>query len=154
MPASELRDRHVSASDVWGGGAAELEDRLAGAGPGGRLELLLATVAAREVVPDPLAGAATAALARPAARVATVAAELGVSERSLHRRVLAAVGYGPKTLARVARLRRLIALGDEPLASRAFAAGYASQAHMSDEVRRLTGTTPVRFLKDAALTAA
>jgi methylphosphotriester-DNA--protein-cysteine methyltransferase len=40
------------------------------------------------------------------------------------------------------------------LSSRAFAAGYASQAHMSDEVRRLTGTTPVRFLKDAALTAA
>ena len=33
-------------------------------------------------------------------------------------------------------------------------AGYASQAHMTDEVRRLTGTTPVRFLKDALLTAA
>jgi len=40
------------------------------------------------------------------------------------------------------------------LASRASAAGYASQAHMSDEVRRLTGTTPVRFLEDAQLTAA
>lgn len=154
MPASELRDRQVSASDVWGARAAELEDGLAGAGPGGRLELLLNMVAAREIVPDALAGVAAAALARPAARVAAVAAELGVSERSLHRRVLAAVGYGPKTLARVARLRRLIALGDEPLASRAFAAGYASQAHMSEEVRRLTGTTPVRFLKDAALTAA
>jgi methylphosphotriester-DNA--protein-cysteine methyltransferase len=34
------------------------------------------------------------------------------------------------------------------------AAGYASQAHMSDEVRRLTGATPVRFLEDAVLTAA
>jgi methylphosphotriester-DNA--protein-cysteine methyltransferase len=40
------------------------------------------------------------------------------------------------------------------LATKAFAAGYASQAHMSDEVRRLTGTTPVRFLEDAAVTAA
>jgi hypothetical protein len=37
---------------------------------------------------------------------------------------------------------------------RAFEAGYASQAHMSDEVRRLTGTTPVRFLEDAVLTGA
>jgi methylphosphotriester-DNA--protein-cysteine methyltransferase len=51
-------------------------------------------------------------------------------------------------------LRRLVALTDESLPSRALKAGYASQAHMNDEVRRLTGTTPVRFLKDAALTAA
>jgi methylphosphotriester-DNA--protein-cysteine methyltransferase len=70
------------------------------------------------------------------------------------RRVLAAVGYGPKMLVRVARLRRLVALSGDSLASRALEAGYASQAHMNDEVRRLTGTTPVRFLKDAALTAA
>jgi methylphosphotriester-DNA--protein-cysteine methyltransferase len=68
--------------------------------------------------------------------------------------VLAAVGYGPKLLARVARLRRLVAISDPSLASRALWAGYASQAHMNDEVRRLTGTTPVRFLKDAELTAA
>jgi methylphosphotriester-DNA--protein-cysteine methyltransferase len=77
-----------------------------------------------------------------------------MSERHLHRRVQGAVGYGPKMLARVIRLRRLIALPGQPLAARAFEAGYASQAHMSDEVRRLTGTTPVRFLEDATLTAA
>jgi methylphosphotriester-DNA--protein-cysteine methyltransferase len=86
--------------------------------------------------------------------VAGVAIELGVSERQLHRRTLAAVGYGPKMLARVARLRQLMALADKSLASRALNAGYASQAHMSQEVRRLTGTTPVRFLKDAMLTTA
>jgi methylphosphotriester-DNA--protein-cysteine methyltransferase len=68
--------------------------------------------------------------------------------------MVAALGYGPKVLARVARLRRLVALSDASLASRALRAGYASQAHMSDEVRRLTGTTPVRFLEDAVLTAA
>lgn len=77
-----------------------------------------------------------------------------MSERRLHRRAVAAIGYGPKTLARVARLRRLVALGDGPLASRALDAGYASQSHMSDEVVRLTGLTPVRFLEDAAPTAA
>jgi AraC-like DNA-binding protein len=154
MPASELRDCEVPAAVVWGDRVAGLEERLAAADPVGRLRLLASTVIARRVAPDPLVSAAAGALARPTARVGGVAAELGVSERNLHRRVLAAVGYGPKTLARVVRLRRLIALGDEPLASRAFAAGYASQAHMNDEVRRLTGTTPVRFLKDATLTAA
>jgi methylphosphotriester-DNA--protein-cysteine methyltransferase len=60
----------------------------------------------------------------------------------------------PSPAARVARLRRLVVLGDDSLAARALAAGYASQAHMNDEVRRLTGTTPVRFLKDAVLSAA
>jgi transcriptional regulator GlxA family with amidase domain len=92
--------------------------------------------------------------AAPGARVADVAAEIGYSERQLNRRVLAAVGYGPKMLVRVARLRRLVSLSDGSLASRALEAGYASQAHMSDEVRSLTGLTPVRFLEDAELTAA
>jgi len=98
--------------------------------------------------------AAARRLCAHTARVGAVAAELGVGERRLHRRTLAAVGYGPKVLARVARLRRLVALGDGALAARALDAGYASQAHMTDEVRRLTGTTPVRFLEDAVLTAA
>jgi AraC-like DNA-binding protein len=47
-----------------------------------------------------------------------------------------------------------LALSGDSLASRALEAGYANQAHMNQEVRRLTGITPVRFLKDAALTAA
>jgi methylphosphotriester-DNA--protein-cysteine methyltransferase len=68
--------------------------------------------------------------------------------------VFAAVGYGPKTLARGARLRGLVRLANDSLAFRALEAGYASQAHMNGEVRRLTGTTPVRFLEDAVLTAA
>jgi AraC-like DNA-binding protein len=154
LPASELRDRQVPASAVWGHQLVAVEETLAAADPVRRLGLLTSMVTARGAVPDPLVYAAAGALSRSSVRVSAVAAELGVSERNLHRRVLAAVGYGPKILARVARLRRLIALGDEPLAARAFAAGYASQAHMNDEVRRLTGTTPVRFLKDARLTAA
>jgi hypothetical protein len=35
----------------------------------------------------------------------------------------------------------------------ALKAGHASQAQMNDEVRRLTGLTLVRFVKDAMLTA-
>jgi methylphosphotriester-DNA--protein-cysteine methyltransferase len=154
LPAAELRDRQVAATLVWGAQVAALEEALAGAEPARRLELLATEVARRGVAPDPLVVAAAPRLAVHTARVANVAAELGVGERRLHRRMLAAVGYGPKVLARVARLRRLVALADESLASRAFEAGYASQAHMSDEVRRLTGTTPVRFLEDAELTAA
>ena len=154
VPASEVRDRRVAAAEVWGPQISALEDALADAGPAKRLRLLARAVAERSAAPDPLVAAAARRLVPHRGRVARVAAELGVSERQLHRRTTVAVGYGPKVLARVARLRRLIAATDEPLASRAFDAGYASQAHMSDEVRRLTGLTPVRFLEDATLTAA
>jgi methylphosphotriester-DNA--protein-cysteine methyltransferase len=151
LPASELRDREVRAELVWGERGASLEAALASVGPARRLELLADAVAQRDATPDALVIAAVRRLAFPGATVAGVAAALGISERQLHRRVLAAVGYGPKMLARVARVRRLALLTDDSLVSRALDAGYASQAHMNEEVRRLTGTTPVRFLKDAAL---
>ena len=154
FPASELRDDQVGAGLVWGEQVAGLEESMAAATPARRLELLTDAVAQRGIAPDRLVLAAISRLAAPGARVADVAAEVGYSERQLNRRVLAAVGYGPKMLVRVARLRRLVALQGEPLASRALAAGYASQAHMTDEVRRLTGLTPVRFLEDAELTSA
>lgn len=154
FPASELCGREVRAEEVWGRPAAELQYRLLAAAPADRRAVLGEVVEERGAEPDLLVVAAAARLSRPAMNVTSVAADLGVSERTLHRRTTAAVGYGPKFLARVARLRRLVGVGDGALSGRAFEAGYASQAHMTDEVRRLTGMTPVRFLKDAALTAA
>jgi AraC-like DNA-binding protein len=154
LPAAAVRDAQLSLASIWGESGLELEDAIDDAEPARRLQLLAAAVARRRAEPDPLVLAAARKLAVASVRVATVADELGVSERQLHRRTLAAVGYGPKMLARVARLRRLVSRSEERLVARALAAGYASQAHMNEEVRRLTGATPVRFLKDAALTAA
>lgn len=149
LPASELRNQLVKFQDVWPATADELATKLTGATPMNRMKLLAEAVSLREARPDSLVVAAVQSLALPGARVAHVAAELGVTERTLHRRILAAVGYGPKTLARVSRLNRLKALPAAPLAILAAQAGYASQAHMSDEVRHLTGRTAVRFLEDS-----
>jgi methylphosphotriester-DNA--protein-cysteine methyltransferase len=154
LPASELRDRDVAAVEVWGAAAERLQEAVAAAAHDQRRALLSAAVARRGAAPDRLVVAAARLLARPGARVETVASALGVSSRTLHRRTLVAVGYRPKMLARVARLRRLMSVQEPSLAQRAYAAGYASQAHMTEEVRRLTGVTPVRFLEDVLLTAA
>ena len=154
LPASEVCDQHVDASFLWGEEGTRLGERMAAADPSRHLGLLTEAVLRRGAVPDPLVVAAARRFSLPSARVADVAADLGVSERQLRRRTTYAVGYGPKTLARVARLRRLVALDGHELAERAVLAGYSSQAHMNEEVRRLTGHTPVRFLKDASLTAA
>jgi AraC-like DNA-binding protein len=154
VPASELRDVSPDAADVLGRhvAAALLEALAAGSDPH---ELLLRAVRLRGVgAPDPLVRAAVLSLGRPGARVGAVATELGVSARQLHRRVSDAVGYGPKVLARVLRFRRLQALSPAPLAELALDAGYADQAHMTADVTRLAGTSPVRFLKDRTPTAA
>jgi AraC-like DNA-binding protein len=153
LPASELCNVSPDAAEVLGGDvvAALLEELAAGADPHA---LLLGAVQLRGAEPDPLVRAAVTALGRPRARVGPVAAELGLSARQLHRRVRDAVGYGPKMLARVLRFRRLQALPPAPLIELALDAGYADQAHMTAEVTRLAGLSPVRFLKDRMPTAA
>ncbi len=154
LPASELCDLAPDAAEVLGRDvAAALLDQLQeGSDPHA---LLLRALELRGVSePDPLVRAAISALGRPRARVGVVADELGVSARQLQRRVIDAVGYGPKMLARVLRFRRLQALQPAPLVELSLDAGYADQAHMTAEVSRLAGMPPVRFLKDRTPTAA
>jgi AraC-like DNA-binding protein len=102
--------------------------------------------------PDPAVQAAAARLLAPGQRVDELASALGFSERQLRRRFLAAVGYGPKTLQRVLRLRRFFAAahfdaGLDGLAAAAAGAGYADQAHLARECRALTGQTPGQLVK-------
>jgi transcriptional regulator GlxA family with amidase domain len=103
---------------------------------------LLAAVAGRR--PDPIVLAAAPRIA-DGSPVAALAREFSISERQLRRRFHAAVGYGPGTLARVLRFHRFVSLldgGGEDLAGLAFEAGYADQAHLSRESRRLAGLSP------------
>lgn len=116
--------------------------------------LLLGAVQLHAPELDPLVRTAVVALGAPRARVGSVAAELGLSARQLHRCVRDAAGYGPKMLQRVLRFRRLQALPPAPLVELALDAGYADQAHMTAEVTQLAGVSPVRFLKDRSPTAA
>ena len=78
--------------------------------------------------------------------LAAMRAQLDMPERSLRRLCHAQFGYGPKTLERVLRFQRLLALARSDrqagLAALAADAGYADQAHLSREVRALCGITP------------
>jgi AraC-like DNA-binding protein len=155
VPAAELRDKRVALDDVWGREGAELAARLEEApSVAARHALLAEAVARRAEPPDPLALAAVAMLAAgPERRVSDLARELFVSERQLLRRVRAAVGYGPKTLARILRFQRLLALAQRDgtsLADLALSTGYADQPHMTVEVTRLAGAPPTEVLGVAA----
>ena len=72
----------------------------------------------------------------------------GVGERQLRRRFHWALGYGPATFRRIERFnaaRQLCARPGIDLATAAAAAGYSDQAHLSREVKRLTGLTPTAY---------
>ncbi|MGH2858611.1 MAG: DUF6597 domain-containing transcriptional factor [Solirubrobacteraceae bacterium] len=144
VPLSELRDRRVAIAELALDPREELDG---GADPRAALRLLQAA-AARLVLagpPDRAVQAAVLRLLDPTQRVEALAADLGFSERQLRRRFLASVGYGPKTLQRVLRLRRFLADERGDLARAALDAGYSDQAHLARECLRLTGLSPRRL---------
>ncbi len=144
LPAEELADLRVPVADVWRDGDAMREAAALRGLPG----LIGAMRARSPVAADPLTRAAALGLAVPGARVADLGARLGISERQLRRRFADAVGFGPKTLARILRFQRFLALapGRDDLAGLAYEAGYADQAHLTRECRRLAGRTPAELV--------
>ena len=151
VSASELVDRHQPLEEIWGRRAIdELSDRLANAASGTAAATVLEHALIErlpQVAPaDPVVEATAAAIGRAGRAAKSVVrdliAEFGWSERTLRRHCHDAFGYGPKTLERILRfqrfLRRLPA-ARAPLAVLAIEAGYADQAHLAREVRRLSG---------------
>jgi AraC-like DNA-binding protein len=158
LPACDLRDQRVPLDDIWGASATRrLTDVLAAAGSTTEacdaLERQLVGRVGRleDPVDDLVRGAVSAIATTPSLRVNGLAARLGVTDRTLHRRVLAAVGYGPKVLQRVARFRRFLASAhrhdDVGLAGLAGIAGYADQPHLSRECNALAGLTPLQLVR-------
>jgi AraC-like DNA-binding protein len=140
VPLAEVRDQRVDVAELWPRLAQRLGPDLT---PVQVLEALT-EIAARGGPPDRAVQAGALRLADPRTRVERLAADLGFSERQLRRRFDSAVGYGPKTLQRVLRFRRVLAGLDQrvDLARLAADAGYADQAHLSRECVRLSGLSP------------
>jgi AraC-like DNA-binding protein len=142
VPARELCDRRVPLGQLWPAARVRaLTDRMRTTA--GSPATVLETAAAKPARPD-LTDSRTPAIVahlRRGQSVTATAAAVGLSERQLHRRSQIAFGYGPKTLHRILRMRRAVALAR---AGRAFAevateTGYADQAHLAREVRTLAG---------------
>jgi AraC-like DNA-binding protein len=159
VPASELLNQTLPLRDVVGSALAPLTEALAE-----RLALAGSSWAAADVLEDfvlhrhasaspvdDVVEHAVHELRRASRRpvVQTLADRFGLSERSLHRRCTIALGYGPKTLDRILRFRRALRLASSTgngLADVACSAGYADQAHLSNECRRLAGATPSELM--------
>ncbi|MFZ0215615.1 MAG: helix-turn-helix domain-containing protein [Candidatus Dormiibacterota bacterium] len=150
VPASALRDQLVDL-ELLAPDAGEISEELAGSATlrqaAGVLEQWVLQRLPAVEEPDAVVEAGVRLWSRGGATVAPIrlAEWAGISERQLHRRFVASIGYGPKLLQRVLRFQAFLATCGSPgagLAELALRAGYADQAHLSRETRVLAGRTP------------
>ena len=142
VPASELLDQLVPLDALWPGPTVRrISHQLTESADQGATLELIAADRLREAPPVDAVCLAVAADLRRGRTVAATAQDIGLSDRQLHRRSLAAFGYGPKMLARVFRLRQALDLARRgvPSATVAALAGYSDQPHLAREVRALAG---------------
>ena len=154
LPMTELPPGATPLSALWGDDARRATDALTSTmDHSAQRAVLESLVRKRKAEPDRRLLAAVRELDRPATRTADVADRLGVSERTLRRHLLHAVGVGPKQLHRVRRfqhfLRRLPTLAERrtSLADVAAELGYADQSHLGRECRRLSGSSPAALVR-------
>lgn len=157
LDADEIRNVRIPIDALWGDRAArELSGRIHEAnGLPARAAVLGDAVRNRlaDAAPiDPVASelADRLSLARPDP-VRSLARDLGISERQLHRRATASFGYGPAVLARILRVQRFLAEARSAgrptgLAELAIVAGYSDQPHLNRDIRAIAGTTPRALL--------
>lgn len=150
VPAQDLVDRIADANDLPSARSlAELHSRLLESRtPASAMHALQTVLQRLPFSPDPLiehARPAFTAHARTGApSIASIAAQLGLSERQLQRRFRQAVGVSPKRFASLLRFESSLPLinSQASLAHVAAEAGYADQAHLSRDVSRFAGMPP------------
>jgi AraC-like DNA-binding protein len=156
VPASEILGQRPPLTELWGAKAGRLAGNIPGGSDVGELTGRLATILAQQT-PGPRTGdramQAVYDLVRAGPPVGVplvpwLGRALAMSERTLRRRFDECFGYGPKTLHRILRYQRYLQMAratNEPTAMLAAEAGYADQAHLIGESRRLSGNTPMQL---------
>lgn len=149
-----LRGRVVSLDDVWGPARSLRSDLLDADDAAAKLDLAEAVVRAGLRTGDgglDRCERAVAALETdPTRPIGDIADELGVSHGHLDREFTRVVGLTPRALARLLRVRRLLAgidvNGAVGWADLAYELGWFDQAHLIRDFKRHTGVTPTEYL--------
>ena len=155
LPAGELAARDVHAGDLIGRLAPELQERLVAAADWpARFAVLdeqLGRVLDGDRRPPPEVSRAWTMLlrSRGTASVASLAREVGWSERHLAAQFRTEIGLTPKKAARVIRFdraRRLLRASGDTGADIAARCGYFDQSHLVRDFLAFTGLSPTAWL--------
>jgi AraC-like DNA-binding protein len=162
VPAGELANRDLDATDILGSLARELHERLATAPSwAARFAILDELLQRRASLDHAPAGEVVEAWRQLKTRggratIGGLAGRVGWSSRHLGERFRCETGVSPKIAARLMRfdrarrlLQRRVVGGSPPaLADAAVGAGYYDQAHLAREFRALAGCSPSRWLAE------
>lgn len=161
VPIERIGREIVDIADVYGQEGRRLGERIRDAASWRRRFALLDEflLARLEDGPRPAPETARAwrriVLSRGAARIGDIARDVGWSHKRLIASFCHQVGVTPKAAARLVRFEGVLADigGGRPVRWDRVAAdaGYADQAHLTREFRTFTGTTPTRWLAQAAI---
>ncbi|HEV2639614.1 MAG TPA: helix-turn-helix domain-containing protein [Actinocrinis sp.] len=156
-PVLDLVDRRVPAADLFGPAVVRAQREVLGASDPDAMRR-----AAEEFLrgvlpePDPTAREAAGIVARITEaptlfRVDQLAAETGLSVRSLQRLFAEYVGAGPKWVLRRARLHEAAARAEQATeidwSALATDLGYADQAHLTRDFTATVGAPPARYAR-------
>jgi AraC-like DNA-binding protein len=149
LPAHSIRNTRIPLDTVWSGvDTRRLAEVLAETASNADAQRVIEVAVADHAYGErDLAATGVLRLLRSGTRVGAIADAVDLSERQLHRRCLAAFGYGPKVLDRVLRFQQAVRLARSgvALADVAYQTGYADQSHLAREVKALAGV-PVTSL--------
>ena len=160
IPASELLNQIIPITDVKGV-VQKMPLEQVTAQPNAERRSALTQVLSASVEDSPSDHAVMAGIQwlsrHPRGRIAQLSQWIGIGERQLHRRFSAAIGYGPKMFQSVLRFQRLLKTaretqGEQSLSHLAASTGYADQAHMTRDVRRLANLRPTALFRSAEST--
>lgn len=153
-PMSQLTDRIENADGIWGNAESLLHEQLSAAASfQERIECFESFLHLRQAKTKQISrelAYAVGVLQNCETRIASLARELGWSERRLERNFNDRVGVSPKMFSRILRFQRLVKLletdGLADLSDAAIACGYYDQPHMNREFTSFAGTSPTAFL--------
>ena len=154
VPAAAITDLRVDVGDLWprrGESLADIRQNELGVWRAAFERLLMRRLESARPI-DVTVDAALGAILRSGGNlsIASLAPALGVTRQHLARAFALHVGVPPKMFARVTRVRRVLAKAR--VATRldwtqlALGAGFYDQAHLSGEIRELTGRSPTEWL--------
>lgn len=159
IPLSEMENRAVPLTELFGDAGSQLEKDVLDAGTNeARVQVIENFLTGRLNTPAGIDFVARSSVdvllgLKGQLKVGELAGQLGTGRRQLERRFATVIGLSPKQLSKIIRLQSTLKMLEEGrftnLAALACENGYFDQAHFIKDFREFTGMSPRQFYADS-----